>query len=159
MSLLLPVTWLTSLNDDSTEKRSAVEHICQALCGINDNGTGKRHLIVVTFDHPNHGSRLVNKLSNFGWKEGRYENPTHAQDMWSMFYSSSQTVSALIDVLESYLFGPQEHKIVEKWGVLGFSMGGHASFLAAANGRFNDKVVAMQPVLISCQPMMPQILG
>ncbi|KAG1506718.1 hypothetical protein G6F51_014816 [Rhizopus arrhizus] len=54
--------------------------------------------------------------------------------MWSMMYGISRTVCELMDVIEHYLFGPLDRPRVETWGVVGFSMGGHASFLAAAEG-------------------------
>lgn len=126
----------------SVEKMSAMDPICEALCSLNDkNQPGQRHLIAISFDHPNHGGRLVHRASNFAWKEGKHENPMHAQDMWSMYHSSASTVSQLIDVVEDYLFGPQEQSRVQVWGVMGFSMGGHATFLAAASGKKNKNHV------------------
>lgn len=113
-----------------------MEPIAKALCQLNNKRKGsERHLIVVTFDCLNHGSRLVHKLANFAWSEGKHQNPNHAVDMWTMVNSTARVVSELIDVLEHYLFGPKEENIVEVWGVLGFSMGGHATFMAAANGK------------------------
>ncbi|KAI7895185.1 uncharacterized protein EV154DRAFT_413879 [Mucor mucedo] len=117
------------------QNQSKMEPIAQELCKLNEFRTeGKRHILVVTFDSANHGSRLVHKLANFAWVEGKHQNPNHAMDMWGMVSSATSTVSELIDVLEHYLFGPSENPIVQVWGVLGFSMGGHAAFLAAANG-------------------------
>ncbi|KAI9029025.1 Alpha/Beta hydrolase protein [Phycomyces nitens] len=114
------------------QNMTKMDPICQALCKLNKNPSRQRHIIVVAFDHPNHGSRKLNHLSNFGWSEEGYANPNHAMDMWSMLYNSSRTISDLMDVLEHYLFGPQTEPRVQVWGVLGFSMGGHASILAAA---------------------------
>jgi pimeloyl-ACP methyl ester carboxylesterase len=112
-----------------------MEPIAEALTQLNEKRKNtERHLIVVAFDCPNHGSRLVHKLANFAWAEGKYQNPNHAVDMWTMVNSTARVVSELIDVLEHYLFGPREQHIVEVWGVLGFSMGGHAAFMAAADG-------------------------
>jgi pimeloyl-ACP methyl ester carboxylesterase len=109
--------------------------LCEKLCWLNDHKDfAKRHLIVVSFDSPNHGSRLVDEKANYGWKEKGKENERHGLDMWSMLYGTSRTVSELMDVIEHYLFGPLERPRVEAWGVVGFSMGGHASFLAAAEG-------------------------
>lgn len=112
-----------------------MELIAQEICKLNEfRKEGERHILVVTFDCANHGSRLVHKLANFAWVEGKYQNPNHAVDMWGMVSSTTTTVSGLIDVLDHYLFGPSEKHIVQVWGVLGFSMGGHTAFLAAANG-------------------------
>jgi pimeloyl-ACP methyl ester carboxylesterase len=114
-----------------------MEPIAQTLVQLNATRKGNdAHLLVITFDSPNHGSRLTHKLANFAWVEGKHQNPNHALDMWGMVYSTSRTVSELIDVVEHYLFGPQSTSIVEKWGVMGFSMGGHAAFMAAADGKF-----------------------
>ncbi|KAL4206888.1 hypothetical protein CU097_001904 [Rhizopus azygosporus] len=115
------------------QNQSSMKPLCDSLCSLNDtNDSTRRHLIVVSFDSPNHGARLVNKVANHAWKEGKNSNPYHAIDMWSMMYTTSRTVSDLIDVIENYLFGPLDHHLVETWGVVGFSMGGHASFMAAA---------------------------
>ena len=122
----------------SLENQSSMKPLCDSLCSLNDtNDSTRRHLIVVSFDSPNHGARLVNKVANHAWKEGKNSNPYHAIDMWSMMYTTSRTVSDLIDVIENYLFGPLDHHLVETWGVVGFSMGGHASFMAAAEGNID----------------------
>ncbi|KAI9320195.1 hypothetical protein BX666DRAFT_1853037 [Dichotomocladium elegans] len=118
------------------QQSSSMDPIAQALCGLNERAGTRRHMIVVAFDQPNHGTRLVHPLANYGWKERSNQNPTHAQDMWSFFYSTSRTVSELIDVIEDYLFGPQERSRVQVWGVVGFSMGGHGAFMASANGTY-----------------------
>lgn len=44
--------------------------------------TGNPALIAVSFDARNHGTRLVNVLSNQDWRGG---NQTHAQDIFSIF--------------------------------------------------------------------------
>ena len=116
------------------ENMSKMEDISQALCSLNNNDT-ERHLIVITFDHPNHGGGLVHKLGNQDWGKNGEQNPFHAQDMWNMYNESSNTISILIDVVEDYLFGPTQQSRVQVWGVMGFSMGGHSTFVAAANGK------------------------
>ncbi|KAF7727392.1 hypothetical protein EC973_007556 [Apophysomyces ossiformis] len=111
-----------------------MDEICNALCTLNTgNYSNKRHLIVVAFDHANHGTRLVNKRANYAWRHKNDENPTHAFDMWMMVRTSAATISSLIDVLEHYLFEPLNEPRVDIWGVIGFSLGGHTAFLAAAN--------------------------
>lgn len=117
--------------------QSYLQPVSEALCSLNNKSTEqkKRHIIVVTFDSLNHGFRLVDNLSNYAWKECGYANPNHAFDMWNMIYSTSRIVSELIDVIEHYLFGPTHPKVVEVWGVLGFSLGGHAVYITAANDR------------------------
>lgn len=125
------------------ENQSKMQPISESLCSLNQSGN-KRHLLVVTFDAPNHGSRLTHKLANFAWSEGKHKNPNHAVDMWSMVNSTARTVTDLMDVLEHYLFGPQPESLVKVWGVIGFSMGGHSTFMAAASGKRNKwKVVTL----------------
>ncbi|ORZ23594.1 hypothetical protein BCR42DRAFT_318327 [Absidia repens] len=119
-----------------TNNKTQMEAVSQVLCSLNGRKGGQqlqRHLLVVTFDHLNHGSRLVDKTRNLGWTKGKNNNPTNGIDQWSMMSAAAQTVSALIDVLEYYLFGPHQQP-VEVWGCLGFSMGAHASYITAANG-------------------------
>ncbi|GAA5797828.1 hypothetical protein HPULCUR_003224 [Helicostylum pulchrum] len=119
---------------------SKMEPMAEALCKLNQHRKHEEnYILVITFDCPNHGTRLVHKLANFAWVEGKYENPNHALDMWSIVNSTASTVSELIDVIEHYLFGGLERSIVKVWGVLGFSMGGHSAFLAAANG--NKRII------------------
>ncbi|KAI8333738.1 hypothetical protein BC941DRAFT_357861 [Chlamydoabsidia padenii] len=116
------------------QNKSKMETISQVLCSLNNSKKQQRHLLVVTFDHMNHGSRLTDKKANYAWKEGKHENPRHAIDMWSMVHSAARTVTELMDVLEYHIFGPTLRP-VQVWGCIGFSMGAHATFLAAANGK------------------------
>ncbi|CAO3643954.1 unnamed protein product [Cunninghamella blakesleeana] len=119
------------------KKRRHMEKLANALCQLNENKQQQqRHLLAVSFDHLNHGSRLLVKERNFGWKENGNENPTHALNMWSTVRAGAHTVSELIDVLEFYLFGPDLHP-VEKWGTVGFSLGGHSTFLTADDPRIS----------------------
>ncbi|KAI8048328.1 uncharacterized protein B0P05DRAFT_481015 [Gilbertella persicaria] len=114
------------------QNQAKMEPLAFALCKLNEcRQQTDRYLLIVTFDAPNHGTRLLNKTANYGWNEG---NDSHALDMWSMIHSTSHTVTELINVLEYYLFGPQKNPVVQVWGVTGFSLGGHASFLSAAKG-------------------------
>ncbi|CEP18723.1 hypothetical protein [Parasitella parasitica] len=116
------------------QNQSKMEPIAQAICQLNEKRKqGDSHILVITFDSANHGSRLVHKLANFGWVEGKHKNPNHAVDMWSMVNSTARTVTELIDVVEHYIFGPLPHSLVRTWGCIGFSMGGHATFMASAN--------------------------
>ncbi|KAI9307284.1 hypothetical protein BJ944DRAFT_176819 [Cunninghamella echinulata] len=134
----LPVCVIFLLHGRLQKKRH-METIAQALCELNETKQPKqkqRHLLAISFDHLNHGSRLLVKERNYGWKESGQENPTHALNMWSTVRAGAHTVSELIDVLEFYLFGPSCHP-VEKWGTLGFSLGGHSTFLTANDPRIS----------------------
>lgn len=48
----------------------------------SDSKAPIKGLIAVAFDQRNHGTRLVDPLSNEAWRQG---NPRHAQDMFSVF--------------------------------------------------------------------------
>lgn len=71
------------------------------------------------FDQRNHGQRLIDEVHNFGIKR----NENHASDMYSIQYGSAMDISFLIDAIPLY-------KGINKWGVLGFSLGGHAALLS-----------------------------
>jgi len=61
------------------------------------------------------------------------DNPTHAQDMYSILYGTAHDVSMLIDYLPSYLFPNDENEIVD-CGVCGVSLGGHAVWICLTQG-------------------------
>lgn len=90
------------------------------------------HLIVALIDQRNHGERSLDKSRNDSWKKG---NKFHAIDMWNIQYGTSCDFSYLMTALPAYLDSGKSDKpfIVDHWGVLGKSLGGHASFLATAN--------------------------
>jgi len=86
-------------------------------------------LVVVAFDHRNHGSRTVDPLANGGWSEWGLKNERHAIDMYSIFVGTSRDVSFLIDFLPSYLH-PEKEKTVSQWLVAGISLGGHSTWVS-----------------------------
>ncbi|RUS30457.1 hypothetical protein BC938DRAFT_479368 [Jimgerdemannia flammicorona] len=114
-----------------------IDSLCYRLASLNNSASKSKyrddcnynHLIVISFDHVNHGTRLVNEKANLTWAEN---NTTHAMDMWSTQHGTARDVSNLIDVLPAYLFPNQDMDIVTKWGVCGISLGGHSAFLALA---------------------------
>lgn len=113
-----------------------MNQVNEALLALNSNATdlsSRTHLLVVSFDHANHGSRLADKNLNLSWKAADYDNKTHAMDMWSYQQAAADTISLLIDLIEFYLFPDSMPRIV-KYGVLGFSLGGHSSYLACSKG-------------------------
>lgn len=108
-------------------------------------------ILVFAFEQRNHGSRLVDPLANETWKSG---NPLHALDMWSVQFGTAMDISFLITTLPFYLSNDNLHAEnsslnqkslswwdggpiqIQKWGVVGISLGGHATLLALANGTF-----------------------
>ena len=67
----------------------------------------------------------------------RDDNPTHAQDMYSILCGTAHDVSMLIDYLPSYLFPNDENEIVD-WGVCGVSLGGHAVWICLSQGTIHN---------------------
>ncbi|KAI5257984.1 hypothetical protein E4T42_00776 [Aureobasidium subglaciale] len=136
-----------------------------AAASIHDwNGRSaskSKGLIAVSFDQRNHGTREVNALANESWKKG---NPTHAQDMFSIFRSfhvsqigpsrnadstgtdgTAQDTSMLIDFLSSYVF-PDSSRSITKHLVLGISLGGHSTWQCI----LHDPRITTAVVVIGC---------
>ncbi|KAG9546806.1 hypothetical protein KCU79_g15761, partial [Aureobasidium melanogenum] len=90
-----------------------------AAASIHDwnsrSASKSKGLIAVSFDQRNHGTREVNALANESWRQG---NPTHAQDMFSVFHGTAQDTSILIDFLSSYIF-PDSSRTITKHLALG----------------------------------------
>ncbi|KIK62359.1 hypothetical protein GYMLUDRAFT_242547 [Collybiopsis luxurians FD-317 M1] len=98
-----------------------------------DVGKGlDKELLIVTFDHRNHGHRLVNNKENQIWDEDESKsNPAHAVDMYTILEGSARDVSFLIDYLPAYLF-PESERSISGWGLAGVSLGGHSTWTALA---------------------------
>ncbi|EOD47820.1 hypothetical protein GTA08_BOTSDO06752 [Neofusicoccum parvum] len=90
--------------------------------GATGAGKGKG-LVAVSFDQRNHGTRLVDAVSNEAWRNG---NPRHAQDMFSIYHGTANDTSLLLSYLPAYI-SPQLTQNL----VLGISLGGHATWQVA----------------------------
>ncbi|KAF8899869.1 hypothetical protein CPB84DRAFT_1093377 [Gymnopilus junonius] len=90
----------------------------------------KQELYVITLDHRNHGSRLMEERANKTWEEG---NGQHAVDMYAIQMGTARDLSFLVDFLPMYLFPHAECK-VDAWGVIGISLGGHSTWIALSQG-------------------------
>ncbi|KAH9057893.1 Alpha/Beta hydrolase protein [Lactarius vividus] len=89
-----------------------------------------RDFMVVTFDQRNHGKRMVDQHGNLGWsKKADQHNERQAVNIYSTLIGAVKDVSFLIDVLPSYVF-PHDERTVGEWVLAGFSLGGHATWLA-----------------------------
>ncbi|KAJ3800670.1 Alpha/Beta hydrolase protein [Lentinula aff. detonsa] len=89
-------------------------------------------LVVVTFDHRNHGGRSIDDKANQGWDEDESRsNVRHGIDMFAIQDGSARDVSFLIDYLPAYLYPESERKI-SGWGLAGVSLGGHSTWTALA---------------------------
>ncbi|KAI9805682.1 MAG: hypothetical protein M1833_005175 [Piccolia ochrophora] len=85
-------------------------------------GRAASGLIAVSFDQRNHGTREVSAQANEAWRGG---NPTHAQDMFSVYHGTAKDTSILLDYLAAYVFPLSERTITTNLA-LGISLGGHA---------------------------------
>ncbi|KAK1233123.1 hypothetical protein PQX77_003763 [Marasmius sp. AFHP31] len=89
-----------------------------------------KQLLLVTFDHRNHGHRLVDAKANEGWsKDPEKSNPRHAIDMYSIQAGTARDITYLIDFLPPYLF-PEGNVSILEWGVAGISLGGHSTWIS-----------------------------
>ncbi|KAM0347718.1 hypothetical protein ACHAPU_004733 [Fusarium lateritium] len=98
----------------------------------------KRGLIALSFDMPNHGTRLVSESANAAWDKG---NATHAIDMFGMVKGGVADMSGLMDLVSGYL-GCQ----IDAHVCLGWSLGGHSAWQAF----FGEKRIDAAVVVIGC---------
>ncbi|KAK0495303.1 Alpha/Beta hydrolase protein [Armillaria luteobubalina] len=95
-----------------------VTSIVRGLLQEGDSNTQNK-LYIVTFDHRNHGHRMVDPKANDGWSE----------DMYSIQTGTARDVSFLIDFLPAYMF-PEQERTIANWGVTGVSLGGHSTWIS-----------------------------
>lgn len=153
----LPVTVLFILHGRNNT-RNGIANIANRMLQLNaatleeEERTWKRELIVVTFDHRNHGSRLVDANANNGWnlKDNTKHNPRHALDMYALQVGSALDVTTLIEFLPSYLYPDNERKI-DQWALAGFSLGGHSTWIAAKN---DPRIEVVVPI-VGCPDYIP----
>ncbi|KAJ3817072.1 Alpha/Beta hydrolase protein [Lentinula raphanica] len=112
------------------------DDIENAIKIVYDNLAGyaelKQDLVVVSFDHRNHGGRLIDNKANLGWDEDESKtNIRHGIDMFAIQDGSSRDVSFLVDYLPAYLYPESERKI-SGWGLAGISLGGHSTWTTLA---------------------------
>ncbi|KAG8404838.1 hypothetical protein J3459_017035 [Metarhizium acridum] len=82
--------------------------------------SSSRGLVALSFDMPNHGTRLVSELANHAWDRG---NDKHAIDMAGMVKGGASDMSGLMDLVAGYL-----GRDVDAHVCLGWSLGGHAAW-------------------------------
>ncbi|KAJ3864499.1 Alpha/Beta hydrolase protein [Lentinula novae-zelandiae] len=113
------------------------DHVEPVIKSVYDDIVGSakfldQDLVIVTFDHRNHGGRLIDELANQGWNEDESKsNIRHGIDMFAIQDGSARDVSFLIDYLPAYLYPESERKITG-WGLAGISLGGHSTWTALA---------------------------
>ncbi|KAG0700574.1 hypothetical protein DFH29DRAFT_1054643 [Suillus ampliporus] len=147
----------------STQHRDVVTTV-KAIFDVNyksADGASPRtkDLIIIAFDHRNHGTRLVNQHHNSRWRENPVKNnDQHAADMYANQTGSAQDVSFLIDHLPSFLYPSGERTIVE-WGMGGVSLGGHSTWIALSRGTHSSSIgILIYKSPISCQSLVLNVV-
>ncbi|KDN36715.1 hypothetical protein RSAG8_10644, partial [Rhizoctonia solani AG-8 WAC10335] len=116
-----------------------------------------RELVVILLDQRNHGARTVDPIRNQGWKETgqisrlpngqidpqSLDNISHLHDMYTLYTGTVNDVSFLITHLQPLLF-PHDERTIDKWMVMGISLGGHASWHIGAH---DPRVSLVVPVI------------
>ncbi|KXS17749.1 alpha/beta-hydrolase [Gonapodya prolifera JEL478] len=115
------------------QNRDAVRFLCQKLVAPNSKEIA---FLAVAFDQRNHGTRLLDNVKNGDWRAG---NDSHAIDMFSIQYGTTCDASFLIDTLPAFL-----GLDIASWGIMGVSLGGHASFLSIVK---DSRISAAVPIV------------
>ncbi|KXN84560.1 hypothetical protein AN958_12306 [Leucoagaricus sp. SymC.cos] len=111
-------------------------------------------LMVITFDHRNHGTRLRDAKADEGWsKKPELTNDRHAR-MISTQAGTARDVSFLIDFLPAFLF-PTSDRSIRTWGIAGKSLGGHSTWLALVH----DKRISFGIPIIGCPDYLKLMRG
>ncbi|KAH7345620.1 Alpha/Beta hydrolase protein [Rhizoctonia solani] len=127
-----------------------------------------RELIVIILDQRNHGARTVDPDRNQGWKETgeiarlsngqvdpkSLDNISHLHDMYTLYTGTVNDVSFLITHLQPLLF-PHDERTIDKWMVMGISLGGHASWHI---GTHDPRTSLLIPIIGSPHPLAPPYL-
>ncbi|KAF5367053.1 hypothetical protein D9758_004056 [Tetrapyrgos nigripes] len=126
-----PVAILFFLHGRNGECGRLKDFIDSIYSQVHDKEQDLKHeLVIVSFDHRNHGHRLVDEKANMGWNRDASKcNPRHAIDMYSIQSGTARDVSYLIDFLPAYLY-PAGDRTIAQWGVAGISLGGHSTWLS-----------------------------
>lgn len=97
-----------------------------------------RGLVALSFDMPNHGSRLVSELANHAWDKG---NEKHAIDMAGIVKGGVSDMSGLMDLVGGYL-----GRDVDAHVCLGWSLGGHSAWWSW----FGEERIDAAVVIVGC---------
>ncbi|KAI0667819.1 Alpha/Beta hydrolase protein, partial [Trametes maxima] len=145
-----------------TQSAETVEHVARSILeDVRERGKASAdadadELIVVTFDHRNHGTRLADARANWHWTDDpETTNVRHAIDMYAIQSTTAADVSFLIDFLPAYLF-PNDERAVGKWLVAGISLGGHATWIVLKNA---EPRVTLGIPIIGCPDYLKLIAG
>ncbi|KAJ1302034.1 hypothetical protein OPQ81_000869 [Rhizoctonia solani] len=142
-----------------SSKQKYLTHIANSVL---DEATSRpreraREVVVIILDQRNHGARIVDPDRNQGWKETgqvtrlsngqvdpkSLDNISHLHDMYTLYTGTVNDVSFLITHLQPLLF-PHDERTIDKWMVMGISLGGHASWHI---GTHDPRVSLLVPVI------------
>ncbi|KAF9765979.1 hypothetical protein IL306_001657 [Fusarium sp. DS 682] len=130
--------WLLHPRTRSRETMNDIARRTIGAWGAHAGTNPKRGLIALTFDMPNHGTRMVSEAANHAWSKG---NATHALDMFGMVKGGVSDMSGLMDLVSGYL-GLE----IDGHVCLGWSLGGHGAWQAF----FGEKRIDAAVVIIGC---------
>jgi len=156
----LPVSLLFLLHGrEGSRKSKTIKDIAERMLRIQRastiNSDWKRELVIASFDQRNHGSRLVDAKANLDWnldKPDRH-NERHALDMYAIQVGTAHDVSNIADFLPSYLY-PEDERTIDQWAIAGFSLGGHATWIALKN----DKRLEVGIPIVGCPDYLSLII-
>jgi len=131
------------------------ESLVRLTSKTGDSQSSRQDLIVITFDHRNHGTRLSDPQANNGWsKDGEKNNDRHAIDMYSIQTGTARDITFLIDFLPAYLY-PSDERTISTWGVAGISLGGHSTWISLSS----DPRVKIGIPIIGCPDFLALMKG
>jgi pimeloyl-ACP methyl ester carboxylesterase len=139
-------------HQEDSSSINAINIISQSINKYIVSNESCQELKIITIDQRNHGNRLIDISKNKAWKDNfglnhsipglnqynpdqddQFDNINHAFDMYSIYHSTSNDISTLINYLPTFLF-PNDDKIIKNYYIAGVSLGGHATWLTAAHG-------------------------
>ncbi|KAK2596710.1 hypothetical protein QQS21_006225 [Conoideocrella luteorostrata] len=139
LSSSTPLTCLWLLHPRTRTRARMQDIACRAVHAWHQHGgSGSRGLVALSFDMPNHGTRLVSELSNHAWDKG---NEKHGIDMAGLVKGGSNDMSSLMDLVAGYL-----GREVDAHVCLGWSLGGHAAWWAV----FGEERIDGAVIIVGC---------
>jgi hypothetical protein len=103
------------------------------MCTLNEKRKpNDRYLIMISLDHPNVGTRTIHR------DDTMQKLHVYDMDMMRKVYVNGKgtafNIISIIECFDIYVFGEDSDAHVEKWGMVGFSMGAFTTAIAASVG-------------------------
>lgn len=136
-----PITCLWLLHPRTRTRARMADIACRTIDAWRSSSPQpqKRGLVALSFDMPNHGTRMVSELANQAWDTG---NERHAIDMAGIVRRGVSDMSGLMDLVAGYL----GRKVVDGHVCLGWSLGGHSAWQAW----FGEERIDAAVVVVGC---------